>query len=1442
MTQKILGLDLGTSSIGLALRDVDHGENLKDQLVYFSSDIFKAGVGKDKTGEYSFAAERTKHRQSRRLYQTRRLKLWSTLHLLKKYDLCPISDESLHQWETYDKVSGLKREYPVEDQNFAQWIALDFNGDGKPDYTSPYQLRRELVTVQLDFTQAENRLKLGRALYHIAQRRGFKSSKGETLANQENEEKGISSDDVAQEMKKSEMKLSKDLTTYMLEHDCKTAGQAFACLEDEGIRIRNSIYKAVRSQYADEISEMFRFQEGLSTESDLFVRLMSKKKGEGTIFFKKPLRSQKGLVGKCTLEPNKARCPESHPEYERFRALSLINNVKYRLSVEEDFRPIPLSAKQQIYEELFVDRLKSDFSFAEIRQKLEKILGQPLSAEVSNKTINFKDNQSVSGCPITARLIKMLGKGWENWQQQGKKVHNGRKTKAHEQHPVVYSAMDLWHVCFDSDDPEDVSEFANTSLGWENEQSKQLVRLWSTLNTGYAMLSLKAIRNINRFLALGLIYSDAVLLAKIPDILKDAHLDIHQLADNYLQAVKQTVDQEKDIFFIANSLIADYKSTKVEDRFADHNTSYQLDEDDHRAILKHIIGYVGNKTWELMDAHEQEELINGVTGLYQQFFSSSKREFYKVPRLDDRLKAYLMETYPDIEHSKWDKLYHPSQISLYDVPNGKLDRELWRLGSPNIGSIRNPVALRTLNILRRKINAMLEQGMITWDDTRIVVETTRFLSDANLRWAIETYQREREKENKELEAILCEYYPKRDINETDVDMARYAIEQRETDLYKDDKRNYYAKDITKYKLWLEQGGICLYTGKTINLTHLFDGNAFDIEHTLPRSKSFDSSDSNLTLCDAYYNRSVKKNLMPTELPNYEHDAMGYTAIKPRLQKWEERVERLQKNVEFWREKSKRTQDKSMKDNCIRQRHLWKMELDYWHAKLETFKMTEIKEGFRNSQLIDTGIIARYATLYLKSVFQNVDVEKGAVTASFRKILGIQSIDEKKSRDQHSHHAIDATTLTVVPIAAKRDRMLNLFYDIEEKEQLLTNSTNQNYRNAILQDLQGLRVKLELEKDDCHIGQDVSSVGEFIESNILINHHMKDQMLTSHRRRVRSRGKVVMVKNADGKMVEKWTDGDAVRGRLHNESYYGAIRFPQEEGVGMDRKPEMKDGKFVYAESNDIAMVNRVGINSFKSEADLVKIIDHMVRENIIKTITRRMENGLSFTESINKDIYMLDKYGHEITADKNGRPVNPIRHVRCKVAAGRGYMTKDKSLEIRHNIEKSTKNLVNIPDRSYKQIVYAQNDSNYLFLLYEGIKKGKLVRKDKIINTFEAAALVKTGNYHDLAKELFNEPYYAGFTEMKVEYKLSAILKVGTRVLMWKETPDELKELGKDELSKRLYIVVKFNNAGADVLYLRNHLNATNESDLKFVPNNFNCLIEPYHFEIDLLGNIIFKD
>lgn len=153
----------------------------------------------------------------------------------------------------------------------------------------------------------------------------------------------------------------------MKEHQCHTAGEAFACLEDEGVRIRNSRYTAVRKLYEEEIAFIFQFQKDLDTDSDLFKRLTSKKAGVGTIVYKKTLRSQKGSVGKCTLEKNKSRCPISHPEYERFRALCFLNNIKYRLDTGSEWMPLSLDVKENLYDTLFTKRVKMDFPFKEIR-------------------------------------------------------------------------------------------------------------------------------------------------------------------------------------------------------------------------------------------------------------------------------------------------------------------------------------------------------------------------------------------------------------------------------------------------------------------------------------------------------------------------------------------------------------------------------------------------------------------------------------------------------------------------------------------------------------------------------------------------------------------------------------------------------------------------------------------------------------------------------------------------------------------------------------------------------------------------------------------------------------------------------------------------------------------------------------------------------------------
>src|SRR5690606_12756467 len=75
--------------------------------------------------------------------------------------------------------------------------------------------------------------------------------------------------------------------------------------------------------------------------------------------------------------------------------------------------------------------------------------------------------------------------------------------------------------------------------------------------------------------------------------------------------------------------------------------------------------------------------------------------------------------------------------------------------------------------------------------------------------------------------------------------------------------------------------------------------------------------------------------------------------------------------------------------------------------------------------------------YLKTYFGRVDVQKGSITAEFRKIYGLQVSNEKKDRSKHSHHAKDAAVLTLIPIASKRDA-------IREKSYVLYETTRKQY--------------------------------------------------------------------------------------------------------------------------------------------------------------------------------------------------------------------------------------------------------------------------------------------------------------------------------------------------------------------------------------------------------------
>lgn len=1379
MTQKVLGLDLGTNSIGSSVRNLDLSDDLKGQLEFFSSDIFRSSVNKESNGrEYSLAAQRSAHSRSRGLNEARRRKLWATLDLLIKYELCPMFPESLMRWRTYDKQRGLFREYPIDDKNFNAWILLDFDGDGKPDYSSPYQLRRELVTRQFDFDQPIERYKLGRALYHIAQHRGFKSSKGETLSQQETNSKQSLTDeatDVAGEMKASEEKLSKGLSTYMKENNLLTVGAAFAQLEDEGVRVRNNNdYRAIRSQFQREIETIFKFQQGLSVENELYERLVSEKKNIGTIFYKRPLRSQRGNVGKCTLERTKPRCAIGHPLFEKFRAWTLINNIKIRMSEEEQAEQLPMKLRFELYNDCFLAFVRAEFKFEDIRKYLEKRLGVHFS--YNDKTINYKDSTSVAGCPITARFRRLLGEDWESFHVDGQKQRQAHGKNNASLHTVSYTVDDIWHFCYDAEEPEVVLSFAQETLKWEKKKADELVRIWSAIPQGYAMLSQKAIRNINKMLILGMKYSDAVLLAKVPELVDVSGEELLSIAKDY-HLVESQINYEKRINSIVNGLIAKYKSVSEECRFADHNYEYLLDESDEKDIIRQIENSLGARKWGLMDADEQTDILQKVRDKYQDFFRSHDRKFVESPKLGDGFENYLTKKFPMVEGEQWKKLYHPSQIAIYRPVPANKDRSALRLGNPDIGAIKNPTVLRVLNTLRKRVNQLLDDGIISPDETQVVVETARELNDANRKWALDTYNRIRHDENEEIKKILAEFYPKRDnISTVDIDKARYVIDQREMDYFTEAKPyNTYNKDIKKYKLWLEQGGQCMYTGRTINLSNLFDPNSFDVEHTIPESISFDSSDMNLTLCDAHYNRFIKKNHIPADLPNYDKsvviDGKEYSPIKPRLQRWADRVERLNRNVEYWRGQARRAQNKDRKDQCMREMHLWKMELEYWTKKLERFTITEVTDGFKNSQLVDTRVITRHAVLYLKSIFPHVDVQRGDVTAKFRKILGIQSVDEKKDRSLHSHHAIDATTLTIIPSAAKRERMLELFAKIEEVNKMLSFSGNED-RTGLKQELDGLKNQLNKEVKACRIGHNVSEIGTFINDNIIVNHHIKNQALTPVRRRLRKRGHIV-----GGMDNPRWQTGDALRGEIHKASYYGAItQFAKDK----DGKVLLKEGhplvdptiKFVIR--RELKYKKSTADSGFASWDDLEKAI---VDKELFALMKGQFPEGTSFKDACEQGIYMIKK-------GKNGMPdikLHHIRHVRCEAPQS--------GLKIKEQTYKS--------EKEYKRYFYAAVGDLYAMCCYTNGK----IREFRIYSLYDVSCHRKS-DIEDIPEFITDKKG----NRLMLDYKL----RTGDMILLYKDNPAELYDLDNVNLSRRLYKINRFESQ-SNLVLMTHHLSTSKE-------------------------------
>lgn len=464
---KILGLDLGTNSIGWAIID-----DIQNKIVRIGSRIFPMGVENlgDGDKEISKNASRTGARGVRRQFFRRRLRKQILLKVLSENKMCPLIDEDFKIWKNIKK-------FPEE--KLVIWFSLN-----------PYELRKKALSEKLSLEE------IGRIFYHLIQRRGFLS----------NSRKGGTDDGTIFKGNPKEGKIGITETQHNIED--KTLGSYLSEIypkENEPFRkglerIRNRY--TTRKMYVDEFELIWekqkQFHSNLSEDlKTLFGgRKLDGYKEDGILFHQRPLRSQKHLVGNCTFEPTKTKCPISAIPNEMRRIWEWVNTVEY------NGKKINQEEKEKIIEFLCAHE-KPDF------KKIRRVIGK----ESGEFKFNYKDDDRIVGTHTISNLSnkKFFGKSWFDFTEKEQE--------------------DIWHILYFFDSKSNLKEYALKNWNFTEDQAEAISKF--NVKDGYASLSRKAIGNILPFLKIGFTYDVAVILGGIRNVFGENWVELSSEKRNF---------------------------------------------------------------------------------------------------------------------------------------------------------------------------------------------------------------------------------------------------------------------------------------------------------------------------------------------------------------------------------------------------------------------------------------------------------------------------------------------------------------------------------------------------------------------------------------------------------------------------------------------------------------------------------------------------------------------------------------------------------------------------------------------------------------------------------------------------------------------------------------------------------------------------------------------
>jgi len=186
-------------------------------------------------------------------------------------------------------------------------------------------------------------------------------------------------------------------------------------------------------------------------------------------------------------------------------------------------------------------------------------------------------------------------------------------------------------------------------------------------------------------------------------------------------------------------------------------------------------------------------------------------------------------------------------------------------------------------------------------------------------------------------------------------------------------------DIIKLRLYEQQRGKCAYSGEPIDISALFhDPTAYQVDHVIPYSRSFDDSFKNKVLVKTSENQN-KKNMIPYEYFGLdekrwaEYEARVGTFDFPYAKK------QLLLRKSFTEEDESNWKDRNLKDTQYISRLVYNV--------------------IKNYLLYDESVQAK----------KKVRAVSGGITSYLRKMWGLTKVRE----DGDKHHALDAVVIAVV---------------------------------------------------------------------------------------------------------------------------------------------------------------------------------------------------------------------------------------------------------------------------------------------------------------------------------------------------------------------------------------------------------------------------------------------